>query len=104
VEIIPTATGRTADFFIDGVQYELKTMSNVINQTSDGLSASLSRTITNARGQSGNIIIDARAQEGMTIEIIERGITRAFGADKNEKIQNIIVITQQGTLYVPRTP
>jgi hypothetical protein len=40
VEIIPTATVRTADFLIDGVKYELKTLSNVVNQTSNGLSAS----------------------------------------------------------------
>jgi hypothetical protein len=104
VEIIPTATGRTADFFIDGTRVELKTMSNVVNQTSDGLSSALSSTITDARGQSGNIIIDARGQAGMTAEIAARGISRAFGADKSGKIQSITVITPQGTLYVPRIP
>ncbi|MDR0781237.1 MAG: hypothetical protein LBF16_11165, partial [Pseudomonadales bacterium] len=104
VEIIPTAAGRTADFFIDGVKYELKTMSNVASQTSNGLSASLSRTITDARGQSGNIIIDARTQAGMTPEIAERGIIRAFGADADGKIQNITVITSQGTISIPRIP
>jgi len=31
-----------------------------------------------ARGQSGNIIIDARGQAGMTPEIAERGIARAL--------------------------
>jgi len=106
VEIIPTAAGRTADFFIDGVKYELKTMSNVASQTADGLSASLSRTIMGGRGQSGNIIIDARGQAGMTAEIAERGIGRAFGADARtgSKIQNITVITPEGTVFIPRKP
>jgi filamentous hemagglutinin len=106
VEIIPTATGRTADFFIDGTRYELKTMSNVVNQTSDGLSSALSSTIMNARGQSGNIIIDARGQAGMTAEIAERGIGRALGADARAgaKIQNITVITSEGTIAIPRKP
>jgi len=102
VEIIPTATGRTADFLIDGVRYELKTLSGVVNQTSDGLSSALSSRIMDARGQSGNIIIDARGQAGMTPEIAERGIIRALGADKNGKIQNITVITSQGTVNNPR--
>ncbi|HEX8988567.1 MAG TPA: hypothetical protein VF816_11445, partial [Rhodocyclaceae bacterium] len=106
VEIIPTSTGRTADFIIDGTRYELKTMSNVVNQSSDGLSKALSSTIMDARGQSGNIIIDARAQPGMTSEIAQRGAIRAFGADNKDgsKIQSISVITSQGTVYVPRLP
>jgi len=104
VEIIPTATGRTADFFINGTRYELKTMSNVVNQTSDGLSKALSSTIMNARGQSGNIIIDARGQAGMTPEIAGRGIIRALNRDAEvgSKIQNVTVITPQGTVYIPR--
>lgn len=105
VEVIPaTSAGRSADFFIDGTKYELKTMSNVANQTSDGLSKSLSSTIMDARGQSGNIIIDARGQAGMTPEIAERGIGRAFGNDSRSgsKIQGVTVITSQGTVFVQR--
>jgi hypothetical protein len=107
VQVIPaTNAGRTADFFIDGTKVELKTMTNVVNQTSDGLSKSLSSTIMNARGQSGNIIIDARGQAGMTPEIAERGIGRAFGNDSQSgsKIQSVTVITPQGTVYIPRKP
>jgi len=42
----------------------------------------------------------------MTSEIAERGIGRAFGADAKtgSKIQEISVITPQGTVYVPRKP
>ena len=107
VQVIPaTNAGRTADFFIDGTRYELKTMSNLANTTSDGLSKSLSSTIMDARGQSGNIIIDARGQAGMTLEIAARGIGRAFGNDSRSgsKIQGVTVITPQGTLFRPRVP
>ena len=104
VQVIPTAGARTADFFIDGVKVELKTMTSVQNQTSDGLSKALSSTIMDARGQSGNIVIDARSQIGMTPEIAERGIIRAFGNDNRTgaKIQGVTVITSQGIVYVPR--
>jgi filamentous hemagglutinin len=102
--LIPTSTGRTADFLIDGRQYELKTMTNVSNQTSDGLSKAISTTAMDARGQSGNIIIDARGQPGMTADIAERGVSRAYGRDNvsGQKIKSITVITSEGTVYVPR--
>lgn len=104
VEVIPTSTGRTADFLIDGRQYELKTMTNVSNQTFDGLSKAISTTAMDARGQSGNIIIDARGQPGMTADIAERGVSRAYGRDNvsGQKIKSITVITSEGTVYVPR--
>ena len=107
VEIVPSSNaGRSADFLIDGVKVELKTMSNVINQTSDGLSKALSSTIMDARGQSGNVTIDARGKAGMTPEIALRGINRAFSADtaKGAKIETITIITAQGTIFAPRLP
>lgn len=105
VEIIPaTNAGRSADFFIDDIKYELNTMMNVTNPTSDKLSAALSSTIMNARGQSGNIIVDARNQAGMTAEIAERGIIRALSRDtaSGSKIQGVTIITPQGTIFIPR--
>jgi Possible hemagglutinin (DUF637)/Pre-toxin domain with VENN motif/Contact-dependent growth inhibition CdiA C-terminal domain len=105
VQVIPaTNTGRSADFFINGVKYELKTMSSVVDTTSNGLSGAISSTAMNARSQSGNIIIDARNQGGMTVGIAERGVIRAFGADKDAAIQSITIITKEGTVYVPRKP
>ncbi|MBB5610917.1 hypothetical protein HDE71_005488 [Janthinobacterium sp. S3M3] len=105
VEVIPaTNLGRSADFKIDGKSYELKTMTNVANQSSDGLSKALSSTIMNARGQSGNVIVDARGQLGMTSEIAERGANRAFGADAKmpdgQKFESVVIITNQGTVYI----
>ncbi|WP_175950735.1 hemagglutinin repeat-containing protein [Burkholderia sp. BCC0405] len=107
VEVIPSSNvGRSGDFLIDGKKYELKTMTDVAKQTSDGLSSALSSTAMSARGQSGDIIIDARDQAGMTVDIAQRGINRAFSADtkSGSKIQSITVITSQGTVYVPRLP
>ena len=103
VELIPTSTARTADFFIDGVQYELKTLSGVAATTSDKLSGAIASRIMDARGQSGNIIIDARNQSGMTTDIAERGIFRALGNDERvgSKIQSVTVITHDGTVYIP---
>lgn len=70
---------------------ELKTMANVVDRSSNGLSGALSSTIMNGRGQAGNIIVDARGQLGMTPEIAQRGINRAFGADNltGSKIQSL---------------
>jgi filamentous hemagglutinin len=104
VEVIPPSTGRTADFLINGQPYELKTMTDVANQTSDGLSKAISSTAMDARGQSGNIIIDARNQPGMTGDIAQRGVERAYGRDNQsgKKIQSITVITSEGSIYVPR--
>ncbi|WDD93023.1 hypothetical protein Bsp3421_003068 [Burkholderia sp. FERM BP-3421] len=107
VNVIPSSNaGRSADFLIDGKKYELKTMTDVVKQDSDGLSKAISSTAMDARGQSGDIIIDARNQLGMTSDIAQRGINRALSADtrSGSKIQSITVITQQGTVYVPRLP
>jgi hypothetical protein len=108
VELIPREVnaGRTADFLLDGVKIELKTMTNVVDQTANGLSGALSSTIMKARGQSGNIIVDARGQAGMTREIAERGIIRAFGNDDRtgSKIQSVTVLTSKGPVLIPRKP
>ncbi len=104
VTIIPTGTSRTADFLIDGQKIELKTVAHIQNISSNGISSAISTTIMNARGQSPNIVIDARNQNGMTLEIAQRAINRAYKADTESgaKIQNIIIITPQGILNVPR--
>ncbi len=59
-----------------------------------------------ARGQSANIIIDARGQAGMTADIAQRAVIRAFGVDNRTgaTIQTITIITPQGTFYIPRKP
>ena len=103
IEAIPRGIGRTADFFINGVPTELKTVSNIVNQTSDGISSSVSSTIMGARSQSPYILIDTRGQPGMTLEIAERSAERAIGRDRDTgaKIKNITILTTEGIYRKP---
>ncbi len=70
---------RTPDFEIDGVRTELKTVENLKKVDADNLSSNVSRKILDAGGQAKNIILDVTNQSGMTKEIAERGVLRAFG-------------------------
>ncbi len=104
VEVIPTAAGRTPDFLIDGVRYELKTISGVAKETSDGISKAIASRVMDGRGQAVDIIVDARTQAGITEEIAQRGIRRAFGADNatGGKIQSITIYGPGWKIVVPR--
>jgi filamentous hemagglutinin len=106
VEVVPRGTGRTPDFKIDGIQQELKTLSGVAKQTPDGLSTAMASRIMDGRGQATQIVVDAKGQAGMTQEIAERGIRRAYGADNKlgGKIQSIRVIGPGFDITVPRAP
>ena len=57
VEIIPTTEGRTADFFIDGVRHELKTISNVQNTSSDGISSAIASRANDAQLQAEQMMV-----------------------------------------------
>jgi hypothetical protein len=97
-----TTTGdRTADFIVDGVRTELKTVSNM---TTSDLSGRLSSRIMDGRGQATHIIIDARNQAGMTQELAERGVRRAYGRDNQlgGTIMQIRVIGNGFDITVPR--
>jgi filamentous hemagglutinin len=106
VEIIPTAANRTPDFRVDGILTELKTISGVANQTSDGLSAAMANRIMDGRGQASHILVDVRGQPGMTQEIAERGVRRAYGADNRSgaRIQSIRIIGNGFDFTVRRMP
>lgn len=104
VEMIPVGAGRTPDFLIDGVRYELKTLSGVVDETADGISDAIANRVMNGRGQATDIIIEAKNQAGITEEIARCGIRRAFGAD-NKSGGQITSITIHGpgwTIIVPR--
>lgn len=90
---------RTADFIVDGVRTELKTISSL---TSKDLSGALGRRILEGAGQAPNIIADVRGQAGLTRELAERAIRRAFGADTLSRIQQIRVIGDGFDVVVPR--
>lgn len=78
-----TAQGvRTSDFLVDGVRTELKTVSKIEGTTVDKMSGSLGRRILDGAGQGKHIIADVTSQPGITQEIAERAVRRAYGAER----------------------
>jgi len=65
----------------------LKTISDI---TTKDLSRRIADKIRAAVGQSGNVIIDLRKQEGAIREVAQNALERSFG--KSEKIKNVRVI------------
>jgi len=106
VEIVPRGANRTPDFKIDGVLTELKTLTGVVDQTSNGLSSAMASRIMDGRGQAEHILVDVSGQAGMTIEVARRGIVRAYGADNKlgKKINSIRVIGNGFDILTPRMP
>ena len=104
VEIIPTGADRTPDFLINGTRTELKTVSGVVDQTSDGISGAIANRVMNGRGQAVDIVVDLRHQAGVTEDIAQRGVRRAFGADNltGGKIQSIRIVGPDFDITVPR--
>jgi Contact-dependent growth inhibition CdiA C-terminal domain len=104
VEVVPRGAGRTPDFIIDGQRIELKTLSGVADTTSEGISKAIARRVMDGRGQSTDVVVDARGQAGITQEIAERGIRRAYGADNatGGKITSIRVIGPGFDITIPR--
>lgn len=78
---------RSADFEVNGINTELKTVSNL---TSPDLAGALTRRILEGAGQASRIIIDARGQVGMTREIAENAVKRAFV--KQTKDDNVRIV------------
>ena len=101
VRVLAESAKRTADFLVDGVPTELKTISNL---TSKDLSGALARRILEGAGQAGHIIVDARNQAGVTRELAAQAARRAYGADKSSRIQRILLIGSDFELLVPRVP
>lgn len=89
VEALAEGTTRTADFLVDGVATELKTVSKL---TGKALSASLSRRILEGARQASRVIIDARRQAGLTRELAKEAILRAYGADKLGRLTWVRII------------
>lgn len=92
---------RTADFIVDGVKTELKTISNL---TGRDISASLSRRILDGAGQAPHIIMDVRGQAGMTRELAERAVVRAYGNLRSRgsvSVQQVRVIGRDFDITVP---
>ena len=99
VEVLAESSVRTADFLVDGVRTELKSISNI---TSGDPSGALGRRILDGAGQASNIIADVRQQAGMTEELARRAARRAYGADQGGRIQSIRLIGQGFDVTIPR--
>ena len=104
VEVVPRGAGRTPDFIIDGKRIELKTISGVADTSPDGVSKAIANRVMNGRGQATDITVDARQQIGITQEVAERGIRRAYGADNatGGKITSIRVIGPDFDITISR--
>lgn len=106
-EVENQAGVRNPDFEIDGVKTELKTVSNIAKTDANGLSAKLSQRIAEAGNQASNVILDVTEQPGMTKEIAERGVKRAYGNLAklgSEKIQEVRVIGKDFDVTIKYEP
>jgi RHS repeat-associated protein len=98
VEVVAaTGVGRTADFIVNGVKTELKTLEGVGGVATSG---TVKSAIGRALGQSGNVIIDASAVK-LTLAEAEKGAARAFGADT--RLQTVRIIGQDFDIVRVRT-
>lgn len=105
VEIVPRGAGRTPDVKLNGKPHELKTVSGVKRTDEEGLSSAISSRILDARGQARDIVVNARDQAGMTRDVAERAIKRAFGVDAQKGgIDSITIFTPQGPISTVRKP
>jgi hypothetical protein len=99
--VVAESAKRTADFPVDGVSTELKTVSKI---TSKDISGALARRILEDAGQGEHIIIDARRQSGLTYEIAFRAIGRAYGAVQAGRITLIRIIGAGFDIALPPPP
>jgi filamentous hemagglutinin len=104
IEIVLRGEGRTPDFKINGAIQEYKNISGVQRTDVEGLSSAISSRIMDGRGQSGNIIVDARNQSGMTPEAAQSAIGRAYGADAKKDINSITILLPDGQITATRSP
>jgi hypothetical protein len=92
---------KNPDFVVDGVPTELKTISNI---TSSDMSGALSRRIQEAGKQASHVILDSRGQAGMTKEIAEKAINRAYAAQTERgggQLQEVRIIGQNFDVTIP---
>jgi len=78
---------KSADFMVDGVKTELKSISNL---KSKDLSNALKKRILEGKNQSGDIIVDVTGQQGATKELVQEALNRAFGS--SDKLNSVRVI------------
>lgn len=97
VEVLAAkGAGRTADFVVDGIKTELKTLEGVGGAATSG---TVKNAIGRALGQSGNVIIDASSVK-LTSAQAQQGAARAFGADS--RLQTVRIIGKEFDITIAR--
>jgi len=91
-----TGVGRTADFVVNGVTTELKTLQGVGGVATSG---TVKNAIGRSLGQSGNVIIDATGVN-LTSEAAQEGAARVFKADK--RLQEVRIIGKDFDFTITR--
>ena len=81
------AAKKTADFLIDGLTWELKTIENI---TSSRPVKAIADRIYDATKQSSNVIIDIRNLEGVDINTVRKGIDKAF--NDTSKLKQVRIV------------
>jgi RHS repeat-associated protein len=86
VEILAaTGVGKTADFVVNGVKLELKTLGEAAT------GSTLKNRIAEGVGQGGgNVLVDARNAAKVTLADAQRAAARVFGADKRLQVVRVI--------------
>jgi len=99
VRVLAEGAERTADFLVDGLPTELKTVSRL---TSKDIPGALCRRILEGAGQAPNLIIDGRRQAGLTAKLAMQAIRRAYTADKLSRLLTIRVLGDGFDITIPR--
>ncbi len=82
--LTPTGIGKTADFLVNGIKFELKTLG------AKATANTLKNDIASAVGQGGgNVLIDAR-NAAVTLADAQKAAARVFGADPRLKVVRIV--------------
>jgi hypothetical protein len=101
VEALQESADKTADFLVDGVKTELKTVKNV---TTPDVSKALSSTILRAGKQGEHVILDVRMQPGATQDVAEQAVRRAYGNQARrgkDAIKQVRVIGSDFDIVIP---
>lgn len=100
VRVLAEGAKRTADFLVDGLPTELKTVSSL---TSKDLAGALARRILEGAGQAPHIIIDGRRQAGLTAALAREAIRRAYTADKLSRLLTVRILGDGFDITIARS-
>lgn len=95
---------KNPDFEINGEIVEFKYVSDLKGATADKLSARLSGRILNGGSQASKVTLDVTDQAGMTKEIAERAVSRAFGNQAfrgSDKIKEVRIFGKDFDITIP---